>query len=753
LDTKTDSNFLFRRTALMGGLVLLAYVIFTGLFGSVPWYATASDISLMVVNGAVSSLLLYAARKARGTDRRLYVAILLLGLAQVAYMLGDLIWIGLQRVQEEPPFPSICDGFYLLYYPLFIAALFCLPTKKLTSSEWTRGMLDLAIIITSVSLISWDYLLYPTITGGQPDWLTLTLSVAYPVLDLVLFFTLFNLLLRRVKGVDSQPLLLLELGVIFVIVGDVIFMRESMLETYVAGDWADKSYMMAYVLTGLVGASLADRFRTRPYTENEVSSDLQSWVIYLPYLWGIAAYLLLINHDSVDGMPFSVLVAAVGLIFCLIILRQVVALRENTQLYQIETQRRYLAEALSRAGQELTSTLEFNELLEHIMQRLSVVVPFERCSIMLQEEQTLQIVAQRGFPVDEKARQVRIEILEDDIYLKIVAERKPLVIPDVTQVPGWRIIPWLPLNKSWMGVPLIVRDRVIGMISMTRRDAAGFDIEEALLSMGFAGQAAVALQNARLYNELTEAYQRLEILDKTKARFIEVAAHELRTPLTVIKGYSQVLSRQPLLKNDPQLTQMLDGILNGTQRMHEIVNSMLDVARIDNQTLELVKVPTHLDFVVRKVVTQFSSALTERRLTLTLDGLEGLPAVQADPEILQKVFSKLVVNAIKYTPDGGAIKITGFKDDVGHAIEVVVSDTGIGIAPDQQAVVFEKLYQSGEVAFHSSGVTSFKGGGPGLGLAIARGFVLAHGGRIWVESSGYDEAVCPGSSFHVRLPL
>jgi signal transduction histidine kinase len=110
----------------------------------------------------------------------------------------------------------------------------------------------------------------------------------------------------------------------------------------------------------------------------------------------------------------------------------------------------------------------------------------------------------------------------------------------------------------------------------------------------------------------------------------------------------------------------------------------------------------------------------------------------------------VINNAIKYTPDGGRISINGRK--LPGFIEVIITDTGIGISPENQAVIFEKFGQLGRVELHSSGKTKFKGGGPGLGLPIARGILEAHGGSIWVESQGYDEIRCPGSTFHILVP-
>ncbi len=123
---------------------------------------------------------------------------------------------------------------------------------------------------------------------------------------------------------------------------------------------------------------------------------------------------------------------------------------------------------------------------------------------------------------------------------------------------------------------------------------------------------------------------------------------------------------------------------------------------------------------------------------------------------MYKVFYHLIVNAIKYTPDGGRITVTGCMTktlEMGDVVQIEITDSGIGIAPEDQQLIFEKFYQTGKLSLHSSGVTKFAGGGPGLGLAIAKGIVVAHEGKIWVESPGYDETYCPGSRFFVQLPL
>jgi signal transduction histidine kinase len=159
--------------------------------------------------------------------------------------------------------------------------------------------------------------------------------------------------------------------------------------------------------------------------------------------------------------------------------------------------------------------------------------------------------------------------------------------------------------------------------------------------------------------------------------------------------------------------------------------------------------------VIEKVQSAFSSALKERELCFTTDGLAALPVIHADKDLLYKVFYHIVGNAIKYTPDGGEITVSGRTiEDANQGLEVEISvrDTGIGIDPQFHELVFEKFYQTGEVHLHSSGKTKFKGGGPGLGLAIARGIINAHHGRIWISSPGHNEETCPGTTVHVRLP-
>ena len=256
--------------------------------------------------------------------------------------------------------------------------------------------------------------------------------------------------------------------------------------------------------------------------------------------------------------------------------------------------------------------------------------------------------------------------------------------------------------------------------------------------------------------DLQKTNQVLRQLDRNKLEFIQVAAHELRTPLTVLMGYANVLRTFPELAENPVLGEIMDGIQKGANRMHEVVNMMLDVTRIDVEDLKIASVPVLLKRVVAGLVLDLEKPAAERGIQIRVEYAEETPIIQADPGLIEKALYQLLVNAIKYTPDGGQVLVRVRPislEDQGPGVEIAVKDAGIGLDAEHHTLVFEKFYQVGQVALHSTGKTSFKGGGPGLGLALVRGVVRAHGGRVWVESVGHDEVNFPGSTFYLQLPV
>lgn len=273
---------------------------------------------------------------------------------------------------------------------------------------------------------------------------------------------------------------------------------------------------------------------------------------------------------------------------------------------------------------------------------------------------------------------------------------------------------------------------------------------------------------SRQTEDLRRAYEKLERLDKTKADFISVTAHELRTPVTVISGYSQMLKTMLPPDSPDALKPMVEGIRSGAERINDVVKTMLLMLKVDSRALHILPEPINLGSVLSECAMNLFADVQQRKQKLSLDyvGLNELPQIQGDRDVLAVVFSNILVNAIKYTPDGGQITLKGvvheaLPERVPRAeegirvpvVEISIQDTGIGISPENIEVIFEKFYRGESAMLHSSGKTSFKGGGPGLGLAIARGIVEAHHGRLWAESPGYDEEKLPGSTFFILLPV
>lgn len=269
--------------------------------------------------------------------------------------------------------------------------------------------------------------------------------------------------------------------------------------------------------------------------------------------------------------------------------------------------------------------------------------------------------------------------------------------------------------------------------------------------LGVVARYEMETRVAHISAEMEKVQKQMERVDKSKSAFISVAAHELKTPLTLIEGYSSMMQDLPGEQQNGQLKSLLAGMATGIDRLRVIVDDMIDVSMIDNDLLRLNFQPAQIGLVLEALQKEAEAAIQSRSLSLTVKSFEGSRQwIYFDSIRITQALRNVINNAIKFTPDNGSITIDGRA--LPGFIEVTVKDTGIGISPENQNMIFEKFGQLGSVGRHSSGRTKFKGGGPGLGLPIARGILEAHGGSIWVESQGYDEKACPGSTFHILIP-
>jgi len=335
---------------------------------------------------------------------------------------------------------------------------------------------------------------------------------------------------------------------------------------------------------------------------------------------------------------------------------------------------------------------------------------------------------------------------------------------------------WLQSLGVELFVPIRSQAVLLGCLALgARGGVAAYTSAEVDLLASIAEQTAAVLQNIRLVEDLrrlnlrlaelnedlARTARRLEKLDRAKTHFIEIASHELRTPLTHIRGYADLLTEAlgEQGEADETLGRILQGLRRSALRLEEIVNAMLDISQIDAEALSIYPISIQIPTLIRMAVEPLERAIAERRQRLILEPMEDLPVIYGDLTRLVQALRHIVQNAIKFTPDGGTITIRARsvppEEGEGSAayVEIAVQDTGIGIDPEDQALIFEKFYRVGPIELHSTGSVKFKGAGPGLGLPIARGIIEAHGGRIWVESPGYDETRCPGSTFYIWLPV
>lgn len=256
---------------------------------------------------------------------------------------------------------------------------------------------------------------------------------------------------------------------------------------------------------------------------------------------------------------------------------------------------------------------------------------------------------------------------------------------------------------------------------------------------------------SHISSEMADVQKKMEQLDRSKSSFIAIAAHELKTPLTLIEGYTSMIRDLVMSLEQTGVDNLLEGVNTGIFRLRQIVDDMIDVSLIDNHLLSLNWQPVQTSQLLDLLHNELAPIIMERQQKMEIRKFSGSEAwIYADPERIYQALRNILSNAIKFTPDKGIITVNG--RSLPGFVEITVMDTGIGISLENQALIFEKFGQLGRVDLHSSGKTKFKGGGPGLGLAIARGIVEAHGGTIWVESEGYDEIKMAGSTFHVLIP-
>jgi signal transduction histidine kinase len=416
---------------------------------------------------------------------------------------------------------------------------------------------------------------------------------------------------------------------------------------------------------------------------------------------------------------------------------------QGTELQRLSARLRQLYR-LSTAMQE---PLTLREQLQRVFETASRIGIIDRMYVWAREGDHLVNLAGAGFS-DEEWRDLdgaSIPLSQAGAMAEALREGTPLLYTRDTPLPPELRLqpPWGDLHgfrtREFLVIPMIAKGETIGIFAGDNKPS-GRPLSAATLDLlqTFASHAAVAIVNARLFQELAEKSRQLEIASRHKSEFLSNMSHELRTPLNAIIGFAEVLGERMFgALNDKQAEYILD-ITESGRHLLSLINDILDLAKVEAGRMELEISDVDVPALIENALVLVRERAARRGIALHPSIDERVGVVQADERKLKQVLLNLLSNAVKFTPEGGRIDVTVVP--VGGAIEVAVRDTGVGIAPEEQEAVFEEFRQVGSSAAKHEGT--------GLGLALCRRFIELHGGTIRVES-----AVGQGSTFRFTLPL
>jgi signal transduction histidine kinase len=400
--------------------------------------------------------------------------------------------------------------------------------------------------------------------------------------------------------------------------------------------------------------------------------------------------------------------------------------------------------ALGEVGRAVSSTLDLETVLTTIVSRAVQLSGLDGGVVFEYDESAEQFVQRvatvTGEALAEARRTTRIQKGEG-VLGRTAITLEPVQVPDIT-APGayeGRLRETLIAIgiRAILAVPMVREGRLIGCLGVTRNRSGEFPAETIELLRTLATQSALAIENARLFHEIEDKSRQLEAASRHKSEFLANMSHELRTPLNAIIGFSEVLGERMFGELNEKQEEYLKDIHASGQHLLSLINDILDLSKIEAGRMELELTEFNLPATLDNALTLVRERAGRHGIALHMTVDDRVEHVQADERKIKQVILNLLSNAIKFTPEEGRIDVRAVPGD--GIIEVSVSDTGVGIAPEDQEAVFEEFRQVGPSAAKQEGT--------GLGLALCRKFIELHGGTIRVTS-----AVGAGSTFTFRLP-
>jgi GAF domain-containing protein len=432
---------------------------------------------------------------------------------------------------------------------------------------------------------------------------------------------------------------------------------------------------------------------------------------------------------------------------------QAVIAIENVRLLQELQQRtrelvRSVGElkALGEVGQAVSSTLDLETVLTRIVSHAVQLSGTDGGAIYEYDEPSEEFLLRATDHMEEElitALRASPPRLGDGVVGRAALNRQPVQIPDISEehayTPRMRALLVRFGFRASLAVPLLREDRIIGALVVRRKAAGEFQFAVVELLKTFATQSALAIHNARLFREIEDKGRQIEAANRHKSEFLANMSHELRTPLNAIIGFSEVLLDPALTVSDDERSQFMTDVLASGKHLLNLINEILDLAKVESGKMELQFEPAYLQDVFESVQHTMRALAAKKSIDLRVENDESLEQISIDGARVKQVLLNLVGNAIKFTPEGRQVWVKARRE--AGRVRVEVGDSGPGIAAAEQERIFQEFQQ---VESSAKG----KPEGTGLGLALAKKFVEMHGGEIWVESE-----VGRGSRFFFTLPM
>ena len=396
----------------------------------------------------------------------------------------------------------------------------------------------------------------------------------------------------------------------------------------------------------------------------------------------------------------------------------------------------------SDVSRQITQILNLEELLPRLVEKTKAGFNLYFSSVFLYESETHQLVLEAG--TGEAGRQMKADGMAfaieaaPSLIIQAGREQRAVIIEDVSQSNAYLAVPYLPETQSEAAIPMLIQGNLIGVLDLQSRDLGRFTEADLQILTTLAEQIAVAIQNARLYEEQIHVTEQLRSVDKMKSQFLSSMSHELRTPLNAIINFVEMVAMGLVGPVTEEQKELLNNSLKSSTHLLQLINDVLDISKIQAGKLALfIEQDVDLYRELKTVIDMVLPMFKDKPVELVQDIDDNLPVIAGDKRRIRQVLLNLLSNSIKFT-DKGTVTLSAKLQDEKVAFAVI--DTGVGIPPEARSVIFEPFVQT------LDGIKLEQG--TGLGLPISLNLVKAHGGDLWMESRPGE-----GSAFYFTLPV